>query len=314
MQKYSGFSQFINARPSIVTIGNFDGVHLGHQEILKRAKAKAHAKNLQSVVYTFRPHPRTILHPDRPIDLLLTYDEKIEVIQSLGFDVLIEEPFSRDFSTLDSKRFFSEILIGVLKAQAIIVGYDFGFGKDRQGSLDILRGLCRDSGVELEVVPALTLSEGAAISSSRIRQLLLSGDIEEANRLLGREFLYSGVVVHGDARGRMIGFPTANVRFEPKLILPYGVYAVKLEVGGECWEGVANLGVRPTVSSLGGVSLEVHILDRQVDLYEAKVKVKMISRMRAEKKFSGLQELKEQIQLDTEGVRHLFDMRSIKKV
>ncbi len=306
MHQFLGYRQ-INAAPAstVVTIGNFDGVHHGHRKIIGTAVAKAQAMGGLAAVYTFRPHPRAILKPGQPLELLTTYEEKAALIEGLGVSWYVEEPFSRDFSMMSAERFFSDVILGVLRASAVVVGYDFGFGKDRQGSLEILRRLCQEAGVDLEMIPQQSLS-GCTVSSSKIRELLHQGNLKLAHELLGSRFSYSGVVVRGDARGRTIGFPTANVRFEPKLILPLGVYAVEFEVGSERWSAVANLGVRPTVSSLGGVSLEVHVLDRHVDLYEARVRVHFVEKIREERKFSGMEELKTQIAQDAQRAREIF--------
>jgi riboflavin kinase/FMN adenylyltransferase len=295
----------------VVTIGNFDGVHKGHREIIRLAVAKAQQLRGQSVIYTFRPHPQVVLHPEKLLKLLNTYDERIELFEEQGPDWVVEEPFSRDFSTIPAQKFFADTLIGKLGAKAIVVGHDFGFGKDRQGHLDTLQALCASSRVELTVVPPLHVS-GKVVSSSKIRASLESAKIEEANDDLGYAFSYSGVVVRGDGRGRKIGFPTANLQLEPKLELPRGVYLTQAELeGGTKVLSVTNIGVRPTfqqeaVNPLAPqmrVHVECHLLDHQSDLYGKRIKLKFFSHLREEKKFASVDALIAQIQEDVASVR-----------
>ncbi|MGZ3699663.1 MAG: bifunctional riboflavin kinase/FAD synthetase, partial [Bdellovibrionota bacterium] len=292
----------------VVTIGNFDGVHLGHQKIIELAVSKARSLHGTCVAYTFRPHPQVALRPGANVQLLSTYDEKLDLMAGLGVDVTIEEPFSREFSTTHPEQFFKEILLRELSARAIVVGYDFAFGKEREGHLDTLRTLCAEAGVELTVVQPQRQGEDV-VSSSRIRQYLLSGDVADAARLLGREFFYRGVVVRGEGRGRKIGFPTANLKLENKLALPYGVYAtwaVVREAGAPVSAGtrvasVTNVGVRPTFRGDGPelpALVETHLLNMEQDLYGKTLDVRFVKRLREERKFSGIAELKSQIAKD----------------
>ncbi|MEO7163547.1 MAG: riboflavin kinase, partial [Bdellovibrionia bacterium] len=208
----------------VVTIGNFDGVHLGHQKIIQLAIEKAKAKGGQSIAYTFRPHPQVALRPGTQVQLLTTYDEKLEILENLGIDLVIEEPFSREFSTIEPEIFFNEVLLRKLSAENIVVGYDFAFGKERHGHLETLDQFCKSAGVKLFVVQPQRI-EGEVVSSSKIRQHLLSGEMDAAKRLMGRSFFYRGIVIKGEGRGHKIGFPTANLKLEDKLALPFGVYA-----------------------------------------------------------------------------------------
>ncbi len=289
----------------VLTIGNFDGVHLGHREIIKAALTQAHTRGGVAVAYTFRPHPQVALKPDSSLQLLTTYDEKLRLLGEAGIDLVIEEPFSREFSNVRPEQFFNDVILRRLSAEAIAVGYDFGFGNQRQGTLEGLESFCRQSGVELTVVPPHRIG-GEVVSSSRIRQHLLAGDIEAANRLLGREFEYRGVVIRGEGRGRKIGFPTANLQLENKLALPYGVYATvaicESVFGPRRVPSVTNVGVRPTfrVDVELPALVETHLLATDADLYGNVLEVRFVKRLREEKKFAGIEALKAQIQADSE--------------
>jgi riboflavin kinase / FMN adenylyltransferase len=222
--------------------------------------------------------------------------------------VIIEEPFSREFSTISPETFFTDVLLRKLSAEAIVVGYDFAFGKERQGHLEILEKFCKSSNVELTVVPPQRIGS-EVVSSSRIRQHLLAGDMPAANRLLGREFVYKGVVIKGEGRGRKIGFPTANLKLDNKLSLPYGVYATWATVHGKRYPSVTNIGVRPTFQT-GPTELpalvECHLLDTTIDLYGHTLEVGFVQRLREEKKFPGIDALKNQIALDAGEARVLL--------
>lgn len=319
MKVVRGISQLEQSLPgAVVTIGNFDGVHRGHQHIISETIRQARELQGVSVAYTFRPHPQLALHPDSKVKLLLTYEEKLEALQALGIDTVIEEPFSREFSTISPDRFFSDFLLRKLNAQSIVVGYDFAFGKGRVGHLELLRSFCDRSGVRLTIVEPQRL-DGELVSSSRIREHLLAGRIKEANHLLGKPFFYRGVVVKGEGRGRKIGFPTANLRLEEKLTLPYGVYASDAWVSGRRYPSVTNIGVRPTFEKSRQqlpsqnfneipALVETHLLDETLDLYGNTLEVQFLERLRAEQKFSGVQELQQQIRKDIEVVRGLLDI------
>jgi riboflavin kinase/FMN adenylyltransferase len=292
-----------------LTIGNFDGVHLGHQRIIGLAVEKARAKGGTAVAYTFRPHPQVALRPGAQVALLLTYDEKLEFLAAQGLDVTIEEPFSREFSTVEPQHFFTDAILRRLSAQAIVVGYDFAFGKERSGNLQALEAFCKNAGVELTVVPPQR-SDTEVVSSSRIRQHLAAGEVDAASGLLGREFFYRGVVVRGEGRGRKIGFPTANLKIENKTTLPYGVYATWAVLEGRQIPSVTNVGVRPTFSEVDGPELpalvETHLLDTTMDLYGKTLEVRFVKRLRAEQRFAGVDALKAQIATDAAQARALL--------
>lgn len=289
--------------PSVVAIGNFDGVHLGHQKIIHLAVEKAKNWSCQSAVYTFRPHPQSVLKPDRPIQLISSYDEKLEVFGQLGVDLVVEEPFDLNFSKIEPEKFFSDSILNKLNAKGVVVGYDFAFGKERHGHLSLLEELCKKASVELAVVPAFSLG-GENVSSTKIRQYLNAGEIEKANSLLGRPFSYRGSVVTGDGRGRKIGFPTANLQPENKMLVPYGVYATETCLDGKLYPSVTNIGIRPTFGSQA-VLIETHLLNVSLDLYGKQIQVQLIRRLRGEKKFNSIDELKAQIALDIQQASQL---------
>lgn len=295
----------------VLTIGNFDGVHLGHQQIIRLAVEKAKARGGTSIAYTFRPHPQVALRPGANVQLLTTYDEKLELLGALGLDLVIEEPFSREFSTISPQDFFNDMLLKRLGVEAVVVGYDFAFGKERKGHLQVLEDFCQGSGVELTVVQAQRIGNEVA-SSSKIRQHLSSGEIEAASQLLGRPFFYRGVVVKGEGRGKKIGFPTANLKIENKLTLPYGVYATwaicESLFPGQMLPSVTNVGVRPTFSSDRELPalVETHLLDQNVDLYGRVFEVQFVRRLREERRFPGVDMLKAQIRTDADSARKIL--------
>jgi riboflavin kinase/FMN adenylyltransferase len=304
METIRGIGALNKALPRVVlTIGNFDGVHLGHQHIIRQAVEKARARKGTAVAFTFRPHPQAALRPGSNVQLLLTYDEKLELLAAQGLDATIEEPFSREFSTVEPQRFFADSILGRLSAEAIVVGYDFAFGKERAGTLQALEEFCKKAGVELTVVPPQRAGDAAVVSSSRIRQHLATGEVDDAAKLLGREFFYRGVVVRGEGRGRKIGFPTANLKIENKLTLPYGVYATWAVLGGKRIPSVTNVGVRPTFqgppeSPELPALVETHLLGTTLDLYGQTLEVRFVKRLREERKFPGIEALKAQIAAD----------------
>ena len=310
MKVFKGYRLVEHAPPrAVVTIGNFDGVHLGHRRIIETAIGRARARGGTLIAYTFRPHPQLVLkgEGDNPHQLLSTYDEKIDRLGELGIDWVIEEPFSLEFSTTSPELFFSEILHQRLAAEAIVVGYDFGFGKGRAAGIEALKKFCSGADVELTVVPPFEVSPNeGVVSSSRIRRTLLEGDLPAANRLLGREFSYRGRVERGEARGRKLGFPTANLKPE-KLLLPLGVYATWTVIGGERHASVTNVGVRPTFAAAGApVRVETHLIGKALELYGKSIEVRFVQRLRGEQKFSGLEELRAQIAKDIGDARTIL--------
>jgi riboflavin kinase/FMN adenylyltransferase len=295
-------------RHPVVTIGNFDGVHLGHRQIIQMAVQKARSRQGEAAAYTFRPHPQLALRPDSPVRLLSTYDEKLELLEEAGLDVVIEEPFGREFSETPPSVFFTDVILRRISAEAVVVGYDFAFGKGREGNLQVLEKFCKDSGIEFTVVSPVKIGNEVA-SSSKIRQHLLAGQIAEANALLGREFSYRGIVIRGDQRGRVIGCPTANIQPADKLAIPYGVYVTRSVVDGQVLPSVTSVGVRPTFEGANQPMVETHVLDFSQDLYGKSLEVRFVHRIRDEMKFSGVEELKAWIARDIGEARVRLGLR-----
>jgi riboflavin kinase/FMN adenylyltransferase len=301
-----------NVQGSVVTIGNFDGVHLGHQQIIHECIRQARSRGLAALAFTFRPHPQSVLRPDQAPPLLLDYSEKREILLSLGLDDVVEQPFDAAFATTPPEDFFRSILRGSLRASSIVVGYDFSFGRARSGHLQVLESLCASEGVTLTVVPPQRVSS-EIVSSSVIRTHLGQGRVAEAASGMGRPFFYRGMVQPGDRRGRTMGFPTANLAVESpgKLVLPYGVYATRLTADGlKQAAAVTNIGVRPTFQSSADrpapVLVETHLLDGSPDLYGREVLLEFIDRIRSEQRFSSLSELQSQIGADIARARQIL--------
>lgn len=306
MEVVQGFQTFHrDLKKSVVTIGNFDGVHLGHQKIFEIALDQAKKNKCEMTAYSFRPHPQIALRPEKKFKLLTTYEEKASILEKLGVDLFIEQPFSREFSTISPKEFFEKILKEKFKASVIVVGYDFSFGKERAGHLDTLQKFCTDAGIVLIVVPQQKVGE-EVVSSSKIREYLSAGDVSQAAKLLGRQFVYSSIVVKGDGRGTAIGIPTANFSLSSmvdKVTLPHGVYATKTVVGEKTYSSVTNIGVRPTFThgdEAPPVWVETYVIDQKIDLYGSLIEVHFLEHIRSEMKFPSIAALKERIQADIE--------------
>lgn len=289
----------------VVTIGTFDGVHLGHQKILQTLLDEAKGVDGESVLLTFYPHPRMILFPEsHGMKLLQTQAEKMEKLSEYGLQNLIIYPFSFDFSRLTALEFVRDILVDKLHVRKIVIGYDHQFGKNREGNIDFLKDIAEMYEFEVIEIPAQDIDE-VNVSSTKIRDALLHGDVERAAVFLGRPYELSGKVVRGRALGRTIGFPTANidVNSDLKLVPGIGVYAVEVEVNGQAHRGMLNIGNRPTIVSTDDVHLEVHILDFQDDIYDKMISVRFMARVRDEQKFESIEGLKEQLQKDEKFVR-----------
>lgn len=283
------------AAPS-VALGNFDGVHLGHQEILKRTVETAHVKGRDAVVYTFDPHPRVVLHRAPEIPRITTPRERAEILEELGIDVLILAEFTREFAAQRPEDFVQNILVEELGARNLFIGENYRFGKDRAGTPLTLKKMAFEFGFTVHVIPPVSVGN-SRVSSSRIREHLLRGEIRQATILLGREFTIEGRVIHGHHRGKALGFPTANIKPEVKLHPPEGVYVVYCRVGETTYPGVMNIGYNPTFKDRR-VSYEVHILDFSEDIYGQTVRVNFVERLREEMTFSNVDDLREQIRKD----------------
>lgn len=286
-----------------IAVGNFDGVHRGHRLIIARALEAARNAGLDPILLTFEPHPTRVLAPERASPLITPLDRKLELLADAGLACTVVQFFDRRFASMSPRDFAREVLVG-LRAQQVCVGTNFRFGKDRAGDGAALVDLGREFGFVAQVVPPLE-HEGQPISSSRVRHALVAGELPLAEALLGRRFDFDGLVVEGDRRGRLLGFPTANVRTAVEALPKNGVYAVMARVLGtedETWmRGVMNIGVRPTFAA--GPSVEVHLLDVNRDLYGATLRVECVARLRDEMRFDRVETLRAQIARDIEAAR-----------
>jgi riboflavin kinase/FMN adenylyltransferase len=294
-----------SAIPSVVTVGSYDGVHKGHRMIIARMVAIAKARGLSSAIVTFEPHPRRVLKGavSGPLGLLTTLDEKIDLLATENVDLLFVIRFTPDFASRSSDDFIRNVVVGLLGAKSIIVGYDHAFGRGRSGSGKTLESLGYELGFDVEVVDEVLIGN-EHLSSTKIRVLLESGKIEEANEFLGSPYMISGIVVTGDKRGREIGFPTVNLRLsDPDKLLPRaGVYLAQTVLHGITFMALMNIGVRPTVSQEGNKTVEAHILGYSGSLYECTISFTLHKFIRDEIKFSTLEELKKQIEKDKKTV------------
>ena len=307
MNVYYGIKDFTKLANAVVTSGTFDGVHLGHQKILNRLKEVAFETGGESVVITFYPHPRSVISPDnKTINLLSTLDEKIELLEKNGINHLVIIPFTREFSELSSEEFIQKILIETIGTKTLVIGFDHRFGKNREGGFDYLKENKVRYGFEIEEISRHDL-ENVGISSSKIRNALLNGDVPTADHFLGRNYSISGVIVKGKQLGRTIGFPTANIQVREiaKLIPADGVYAVRVYYREEEFGGMLNIGNRPTVDGTFK-TIEVNIFNFDCEIYGENLKVEFILKIRNEQKFNGLDELKAQIAKDKETCLEIF--------
>ncbi len=299
MKVYYNLSDFEPLNNAVVTIGTFDGVHLGHQKILQILQETAQNSGGESVVLTFWPHPRMVVSQDsQALKLLSTIDEKIQLLENQGVNHLLVIPFTREFSELSSEEYVTDILLKQIGTKKLVIGYDHRFGRNREGSFDYLKQNAQIFDISIEEIPRQEI-EHLTISSTKIRQSLLEGKIKSANDLLGRNYSFSGIVVKGRQLGRTIGFPTANVQVSEtyKLIPQNGVYVVKTYVRGKWYFGMMNIGTRPTVDGIGRTQ-EVNIFDFDDDIYGETLLVELVDFIRNEQKFNGIEELKQQILQD----------------
>lgn len=292
----------------VVTMGTFDGVHKGHKVIINRLKEIAKRYNGESVLLTFYPHPRMVLQPDGDLKLLNTMDEKTALLEEAGIEHLIIHPFDQKFSRLSSIEFVRDILVNQIGTKKLVIGYDHHFGRNREGSFEHLSECGPVYGFDVEEIPAQEVDD-VNVSSTKIRRALNEGDIETANSYLGYPYFIQAEVVPGDQLGRKLGFPTANLMLTDKykLIPKNGIYAVEAELQGRKLQGMANIGTRPTVSEEGSLKIEVNIFDFSEDIYGQLLKLSFLERMREEKKFSNLEELKQAMKEDEKQIRQFFE-------
>ena len=310
MKIHLGTETIKDIKNAVVTSGTFDGVHIGHQQILNRLRQVANETDGETVLITYWPHPRLVLNPaDRSLCLLSTFPEKANLLEKYGVDHLVKVPFTKEFSQMSPEDYIRVILKERIQTKKLIIGYDHRFGIDRSGGLEELIQYAPQYDFEVEEIPRKDIDE-IGISSTKIRNALGTGDVSLANNFLGRNYAISGKVVHGEKRGRDIGFPTANISIKEgyKLIPSDGVYAVKVCDKYKKQDGMLNIGTRPTV---GGENrtIEVHIFDFNEDIYDSEICIEFVSQIRKEQKFSSIEELKAQLQADEKAVRAVLSKR-----
>ena len=298
MKIFNNIQSYSSEKESILTIGTFDGVHIGHNKILTKLVEESKKNNLSSLIMTFFPHPRMVLQKSQEIKMIDTIDEKIHLFEKTGVDNLIIQPFDENFSKIIAKEFVEEILFKKLKIKHIIIGYDHRFGKDREASVDDLKKFGLNYMFTVEEIAAQEI-HSIAISSTKIRNAILKGEIKKCNEYLGRNFMLTGEVVHGDGLGKKINFPTANIEIPAtyKIIPKNGVYLVKAIINSEIYFGMMNIGVRPTIGGKNK-SLEIHFFNFKDNIYNKTISVEIICKIRDEEEFSSIDELKIQLKKD----------------
>ena len=299
MKTYNCIKDFKSNKNTVVTIGAFDGVHLGHQAIFKQMQDEAKKINGETVVITFSPHPRIVLGNNTAnLKFIKTEKNKLQCIEKAGIDHLIIVEFTREFASLPPEIFIKNYIVDFIHPKVFIIGYDNHFGNNREGSLDILKSLAKQYGFVVKKVDAVIIDD-IIVSSTEIRNLLTQGNITEANKLLGQEYSITGKVVRGQSIGHNLGFPTANIEVadEYKLIAAVGVYACRVHCLDKIYKGMSNIGFRPTIDN-GDLTIEVNIFDFNKVIYGKEITISFVKRMRDEKKFKNIEALKTQLALD----------------
>lgn len=308
MKIYHNISDFKKLSKATVTIGTFDGVHLGHRKILNRLKQKAYQDGCESVVISFWPHPRAVLKPAETTKLLSTLNEKIDLLKESNPDHLLIIPFTKELAETSSLEFIQKVLVEQIGTTTLVIGYDHKFGKNREGGFQFLKENSKTFGFDVEEIPREDI-DTTTISSTNIRKFLASGDVSAANILLGRPYSVQGVVIEGDKIGRKINFPTANLRIDEdeKLLPGNGVYTITADLNNEKFYGMANIGFRPTVKGKE-LRIEAHLFNFNRTIYSDILKLNFISFIREEKKFESLQDLESQLMIDKETALQLLSI------
>lgn len=301
------------AKPTVLTLGVFDGLHLGHQAIMAKVVERAKITGSIATAITFDPHPRAVLHPESAPPLLQTLDQRLANLEVLGIDQAIVVKFTREFAGQPAENFLKDIIHERLHAREVYLGRGFAFGKGRGGNIDLLRRMSSELGFTADEVDEVQV-RGMRISSSKIRDLLAEGRVNLARRMLGRPYGVEGIVVRGDQRGRTIGFPTANLKPHNRVIPKFGVYATATLIDATWRRSITNIGVRPTFESTTQPSIETYIFDFDGDLYGDALRVRFLHRIRDERKFNGVDELVAQIRQDTELARNYFERKGVRNM
>ena len=306
MEVIHSISNYHPQRSSILTIGTFDGVHVGHQKIIRNLVENAKKQNLSAIVLTFFPHPRVILQKESQIKMIDTMEEKKRLLEKLGGDFLIIQPFTLAFSKMTAVEYTRDILVHKLKISKLILGYDHRFGRNREATVADLKQFGLDYGFEVEEIPAQDI-DSIAVSSTQVRKAIVTGALQKANRYLGRPFSLSGIVVKGDKIGRKIGYPTANIEMEEddKLKPQEGVYLVQCHWEGKKLFGMMNVGKRPTVAGKE-TQIETYFFDFKGDLYGKRLRIDLLEKIRDEQKFDSLDTLKNQLDADQNSCQNLI--------
>lgn len=312
MRLFHGTENAEIARPTVLTLGVFDGLHLGHQLIMKTVVERARAIGAVPTVITFEPHPRAVLHPESAPPLLQTFDQKIEALGVLGIEQTIVIHFDEAFSRIRAEDFLRDVVMDRLHSKEVYLGRGFAFGHNREGNIKLLRKISAKLGFIADEVPEVGL-RGQRVSSSRIRELLLKGEVNLARRMLGRPYGVEGPVVHGAERGAQIGFPTANIHPHNRVIPRNGVYVTATLIDGQWRRSVTNIGTRPTFESGSASSVETFVMNWSGDLYGDVVRVRFLRRLRDEKRFGSIDELTAQIQRDVASAKNYFAHRGVKR-
>lgn len=307
MHIYHYISEFSNLTNTIVTIGTFDGVHLGHQKIIKRLVELKNKQGGEIVLFTFNPHPRKVLFPEQTdLKLITTTEEKCELLKQFGIDYVMVYPFTKAFSQMHAEKYISDIIAKGLKTKTLVIGYDHRFGSNREGNIDTLKQFASIYHFSVEEIPAQEINQ-LSISSTRIRKAIDEGDVQTANEFLGYSFFVTGIVVKGKQLGRTIGYPTANIFVEDtdKLIPKIGVYAVNIILNSITYKGMLNIGTNPTTDADNKIKIEVNIFDFNKDIYGETLKVEFVKWIRDEEKFANLEELKQALANDKIACSHV---------
>lgn len=307
MQIIHGIDSFnsLQQKEIILALGNFDGVHIGHQEIISNTVSLARQQHKKSAVLIFLPHPLTVLHPDCSPGLVITVEDRTRMLCEAGVDYVILHPFDKEFAVITPARFAHEILAAKLHAATVVVGYDYSFGHRGDGKTDDLKAFGRELGFIVKVIPPIT-AEGKPVGSSTIRRLLAAGRVQQANVMLGYTYFLRGQVIHGDGRGHLLGFPTANLLISPEVMHPAnGVYLTQAVTSNDTFWALTNVGSRPTFGKKD-ISVEVHLLDTKKNLYSKELIVRFLHRMREEKSFTNVDSLIAQIKHDVLAAKQLI--------
>jgi riboflavin kinase / FMN adenylyltransferase len=313
MHLFHGIDNARIARPTVLTLGVFDGLHLGHQLVMRTVVERARAVNAVPTVITFDPHPRAVLHPESAPPLLQTFDQKIEAFGVLGIEQVIVIRFNKAFAQIEAADFLRDVVGERLQAREVYLGRGFAFGRERKGNIELLKETSGRLGFHAAEVPEVRL-RGQRISSSAIRKLLSEGCVNLARRMLGRPYGVEGQVVRGQERGRTLGFPTANLRPQNRVIPSHGVYVTATRIEGEWRRSVTNIGTRPTFDSGTEASVETYVMNWSGDLYGDVVRVRFLHRLRDERRFASVEELKRQIDLDRQRAESYFARSGVRQM